>query len=164
MNAALLEAHRERMARLARMGALPTRAVVVLPPKDKPAVPVAAVSVTGPLPAALNGKNRRARLLAADIAEARGLRFRDIVGPARFKEIVAARMEACFEIARQVPEISLKQIGKIVGKDHTTVINALRVMNERTGENVRGLGIVPDHRKRARRRSARISAGVEVRA
>lgn len=164
MSPELATAHQAHLARQARMGALPPRAVVVLPPRRKPAVPIAAISMIGPLPAALNGNNRRARLLAADIAEARGLTFRDVIGCARFKEIVAARMEACFQIAKQVPGISLKQIGRILGKDHTTVINAVRVMNERTGENVRGLGIVPDHRKQARRRSARVSAGVEVRA
>jgi hypothetical protein len=159
----LLEAHQAHLARLARMGALPPRAVVTLPPRRKPALPVPAVRMHGPLPAALNGRNRQARLLVADIAEAHGLSFRDLIGRARFKEIVAARMEACFQIAKQIPDISLKQIGRIICKDHTTVINAVRVMNERTGENVRGLGIVPNNRKQARLRSARISAGVEER-
>lgn len=171
---ALQKAHAERMERLARMGALPARpAIVITPamaaPKRAPATPaplrvVSCETLTTVIPAAFLNNKRKAREMIADIAEKHRVTFRDVIGVARFKEIVAARMEACFEIAKAFPSMSLSEIGRLVRKDHTTVIHAIRVFNERTGENLRGLGVVSRERREKLRASARRSHAVEVRA
>lgn len=176
MSPALRKLHEERMARLARMGALPARPLIIIPQKVEEVAPVEAEEVAiveepAPaeqpaivIPAAFNGMKRQARDLIAAIAETHGVTFREVIGTTRFKGVVAARMESCFQIAKQIPEMSLSQIGQLMRKDHTTVINAVRVLNERHGENVRGLGFVSADRRERNRLSARISAGVEVRA
>lgn len=166
---ALAEQHAAHKARLARMGAAPTRTIVIVPAKVEevePAAEVVEIKVEEPaivIPSAFNGMKRQARELIATIAEAHGVTFRDVIGSTRFKEVVAARMESCFQIAKQIPDMSLSQIGQIIRKDHTTVINAVRVLNERYGENVRNLGFVTAERIARNRIAARISAGVEVR-
>lgn len=106
---------------------------------------------------AFNGPRVEAKRVVAQIASHHGVSFSDIVGPRRFAKMTTARMEACWRVARDFPTISLKQIGCIVRKDHTTVIHAVRVVNERTGENVRGLGVVSQKRRAQCRRSARVS-------
>lgn len=167
MSPTLLQLHEEHKARLARMGAAPPRPIVIIPKTVEQVSPVVAVKAEEPvvaIPSAFNGMKRQARNLIAEIAQAHGVTFRDVIGSTRFKEVVAARMESCFQIAKQIPEMSLSQIGQLIRKDHTTVINAVRVLNERYGENVRNLGIVKAERIARNRLAARISAGVEVRA
>jgi len=170
MSPVLRQLHEEHKARLARMGAAPARPIVIIPAKVEEVEPVpevVAIEAEDPaivIPSAFNGMKRQARNLIAKIAEAHGVTFRDVIGTTRFKEVVAARMESCFQIAKQIPEMSLSQIGQIIRKDHTTVINAVRVLNERYGDNVRNLGFVTAERVARNRMAARISAGVEVRA
>lgn len=157
---ALQQAHQDRIARLARMGALPARRPIIIavrPEVERAPLVEAAPEAKPPKPAAFNGMLAAARRLVADTAEDHGLSFRDLISDHRFKHIATARMEACWRIARDIPDITLSAIGRTVRKDHSTVIHAIRVFNERTGENVRGLGVVSLHRREQCRRAARVS-------
>lgn len=106
---------------------------------------------------AFNGPRAASKRLIAEIAKDHGLSFNDIVGPRRYAKMTTARMEACWRVAKDYPSISIKQISKIIRRDHTTVIYAVRVLNERTGENVRGLGVVSEKRREQVRLAARAS-------
>jgi chromosomal replication initiation ATPase DnaA len=49
-----------------------------------------------------------------------------IIGPLRFAAPVRARQAAMVEIVQARPDLSLSQVGRAVGREHTSVINALR--------------------------------------
>lgn len=64
------------------------------------------------------------------IARRHGLTRADLTGPSRLRTIVRVRMLAMAVLARRFPDMSLKQIGRhFGGRDHTTVLHALRKMN-----------------------------------
>lgn len=90
------------------------------PPEPEPEPePIAEPEPTGYVPPV--------RAIITKIAEKHGLSYRDVVGPSRYRNIVAARREAMSEVCRQKPALSLCQIGKFFGnRDHTTVFNSLR--------------------------------------
>jgi chromosomal replication initiation ATPase DnaA len=88
--------------------------------------------------AGLTGKDYF-RAVLADVAALRGVKGDDITGPSRLRELVHARQEvawkvrqaqtACFE-----PRFSLSQIGTwLGGRDHTTIIHAIRAHEKRRG-------------------------------
>lgn len=60
------------------------------------------------------------------IAVRHGLRTSDILGPSKLSHIVVARWRAIADIHKAYPDKSLSWIGKKVGLDHTSVINALQ--------------------------------------
>jgi len=72
------------------------------------------------------------RDIAIDTARRHGLTLDDLQGPARFKNICAARFEAIWLIYQErFPDgrrvYSLPQIGAFFGgRDHTTALNAIR--------------------------------------
>lgn len=54
-----------------------------------------------------------------------------------------ARQHAVYLIAKHT-KLSFPQIGRILGgRDHTTILYSLQVMNQRRGDNVRGSGPIP---------------------
>lgn len=60
-------------------------------------------------------------------ADEMGLKVSDILGLTRRREIVEARQLLMWEIKTIVkPEISLPEIGRLFGRDHTTVLHAIR--------------------------------------
>jgi len=74
----------------------------------------------------LNGE----RYLASDILKACcahfGISANDIVSPKRCKKEYIVRHAFCF-LARDLTKLSYPQIGKIIGRDHTTVLNSIKV-------------------------------------
>jgi chromosomal replication initiator protein len=58
----------------------------------------------------------------------------DIVSSKRTKDIANARHIAVYVI-RQVTEMSLPNIGKILGRDHSTVISSLDTIEKRMAQN-----------------------------
>lgn len=60
------------------------------------------------------------------VAAANGLTTADLLSNRRFKAVVEARFDAIKAVADARPDLSLMQIGKIFGKDHTTIIWALK--------------------------------------
>lgn len=72
-----------------------------------------------------------ARVLAsqiiAEVAADFGLSAADIIGPSRFRHVVAARRQALATVRMQRPDLSLLQLGRIFRRDHTTVMHSLRI-------------------------------------
>ncbi|MBB3144903.1 chromosomal replication initiation ATPase DnaA [Phyllobacterium trifolii] len=51
----------------------------------------------------------------------------DIKGDSRFRNIIAARYDAIVDLHHKRPELSLPEMGRIMGgRDHTTILHALR--------------------------------------
>lgn len=73
---------------------------------------------------------RAVRQLVADIALIYGLTADDIFSQRRTRTISAARHHVMFEIAQRT-EWSLSQIGRFLGRDHTTVLHGVRLHKER---------------------------------
>ena len=68
-----------------------------------------------------------ARQIIEQVAAWHGLTVGDVLGHDRFRHIIEARFDAIAAIRRNHPAISLLRIGRIFsGRDHTTIINALK--------------------------------------
>ncbi len=52
--------------------------------------------------------------------------YSDVMGRKRFREIVAARHEAIVAVAEAFPWMSLPKLGRVFGRDHTTIMHALQ--------------------------------------
>lgn len=89
-----------------------------------------------------SGPRGFAKRIIRETAERHNIKIGDIIGPRRFPTFTIARREAAWLIAAET-DLYLAEIGRLLGKDHTTIINAVRVANEQTGTNVRGLGGPP---------------------
>ena len=68
------------------------------------------------------------------------LTFDDIVGRSRMKNIALARQIAMYEM-RQLTNLSLNDIGKELGRNHTTTLSSIRKIEElmRTDPNIPGM-------------------------
>lgn len=67
----------------------------------------------------------KAKLIVAGVARKHLVSVKDVFGPSRYKEHVAARHEAFWEIKAQLLW-SLPQIGRFFRRDHTTVLHGIR--------------------------------------
>jgi len=52
--------------------------------------------------------------------------YHEVMGRKRFAEIVAARHEAIVAVAEAFPWMSLPKLGRIFGRDHTSIMYALQ--------------------------------------
>lgn len=50
----------------------------------------------------------------------------DLTGPSRLKPIAQARHAFCYLCVKLDPMITLKQVGNLVGRDHSTIINSIK--------------------------------------
>lgn len=73
-----------------------------------------------------------AREIIQATAQAFGVTAADILGERRPVEIIAARFAAYHAVATAHPGWSFVRIGRVFGRDHTTILTAIRKM-ERTG-------------------------------
>ena len=77
--------------------------------------------------------------VVAAIAKRYGVTHNDIMGPSRKSRIVAARFEAIVTVAQLRHMWSLPRIGLFFGgRDHTTILHAIRTQAVKTGETIRG--------------------------
>jgi hypothetical protein len=127
---------------------IPVKALPEPEPEPEPVPEKPKVLRARPDYATPNTERAKVKRIIRETAERHGLRAWDITGPGRFANYVAARMEACWLAALET-DVSLNEIGRLLDKDHTTVIHAVRTMNDRMGTNVRKLGGVPSKRKAA---------------
>lgn len=67
-----------------------------------------------------------AREIIRRVGEFQGFTSEQIVGPGIEKKLVQARFDAIKAVADGRPDLSLKQIGHIFNRDHTSIINALK--------------------------------------
>lgn len=85
----------------------------------------------------------RGGFILSRVAQAYNMTPADIASKYRHANLVEARQHAVYLIAKHTT-LSLPQMGRILGgRDHTTILFALRVMNQRMGDDVRGSGGVP---------------------
>jgi hypothetical protein len=74
------------------------------------------------------------------VAEQHHFTVADLRSESRYADLAFARMESMWLCAK-LTGLSLPNIGRLHGgRDHTTVIHAVRRMNARFGANVRGMG------------------------
>lgn len=80
-------------------------------------------------------ERRPARAIIDLVSQAHGISYAEIMGRSRVNPIVAARQAAMFEVHKRRPDLTLPQLGKIFGKDHTTILHAIRKIEaQRAGE------------------------------
>jgi hypothetical protein len=68
-----------------------------------------------------------------------GISLDAVKGKRRLRSIVAARQMVIYEIARQLPGKSYPEIGRFIGKDHTTILHAvqkLRAIHEQDADGI----------------------------
>ncbi len=123
------------IARLAQQRGRPVPAIE--PPKQErapAAIPAAVAKPVKPV-AGLCTRNvvveftprTKPQEIIADMAHQHRLTYADVVSKSRRRDIVKARTEAIWALKDWKPELSLLQIGRIIGgRDHTTVLHALR--------------------------------------
>jgi len=71
-------------------------------------------------------QRRPSGVIVEEVAAKHGITYEDVVGHSRKRAIVLARREAIYRMRTETP-LSLQQIGKALGgKDHTSVLHALR--------------------------------------
>lgn len=80
-----------------------------------------------PVPAPLKVLSPRAEIQAVidRIAREHNVTAGDIVSPKRTRAIVKARDQAILEVSTRWPWLSLPKLGKIFGRDHTTIMHSL---------------------------------------
>jgi chromosomal replication initiator protein len=76
------------------------------------------------------------RALAERIARAHGVTYEDMMSASRLKAVTAARHAFMAEL-RMTYAMSTPEIGRIVGRDHTSVMHALRKCGVMQGRRVR---------------------------
>lgn len=60
------------------------------------------------------------------VARCHGLDYEDLVGMRRSRAYAWPRQEAMYEVYRRCPHLSYPAIGKLFGRDHTTVLYGVR--------------------------------------
>lgn len=108
------------------------------------------------------GNKEHANRIMFEVSRETGVSVEAIKSERRSKPIARARQLAMWRVARET-ELSLPQIGQIFIRDHTTVLHAVRVMNEIMGEDVRNMGhvrpyVIPQRRAAAAKSRARAAA------
>lgn len=103
------------------------------------------------------GKARAGEIIARVAAET-GIAVDAIKGEQRVAAIAQARQLAIWRVAGET-ELSLSEIGRLFHRDHTTVLHAIRVINQRRGADVRFYGGVPAARTEGKRSANKAPAG-----
>ena len=67
------------------------------------------------------------RAIIREVAEAHGVTLAEILSDYRDHRIVAARRAAILAVIRMKPHLSLPDVGRVFGRDHTTIMHHLEV-------------------------------------
>lgn len=87
-----------------------------------------------------------AKRLTALVEESYGIAAIDLVGPRRFKRLSEARFVLCW-LMRQAGA-SYPEIGHQLGRDHTTIINAVRAVEKNERVKAGAAALWSEHNKR----------------
>jgi chromosomal replication initiator protein len=68
--------------------------------------------------------------IAMQVATRAGLTFRDLIGVERRREVSWVRQDA-YRAIREQTSLSLPQIARIFGRDHSTVLHGIRASKRR---------------------------------
>lgn len=82
------------------------------------------------------------RFLVALAAQRHGQHVSDILSETRVRTVLPARHEAVYLIAKHTTH-SLSHIGKLMGRDHTTIINSLKHFPPFTREHLTPFAAIP---------------------
>jgi hypothetical protein len=146
-------------ARLERQRRIAAAAFIAPPPAPKPVPPPVALPEVDQI-ALLLAKYRlvfdsqaaasipTGKRIIKECALDASLTVNDLRSKGRVRQLARARQLAMWRIAKET-SLSLPQIGRLLCRDHTTVLHAIRVVNAERGENVRGCGSKLKHGKRA---------------
>lgn len=66
-----------------------------------------------------------ARKIFSDVTRARGVTTRQLIGPARQRELCHARAEICVRLTEEL-DYSLSKIGRLLDRKHSTILRTLR--------------------------------------
>lgn len=69
-----------------------------------------------------------ARAAKLRVSEDHGVTIEEIDGDNRTLPVLTARLEAIAEVRRVCPKWSIARIGRFFGRDHTTILNALKTI------------------------------------
>lgn len=150
--AAIHAARLERQRRLAAAAYVPPPPPkpAPVPPKEPDVDPIAALVAKYRM--VVDSENQpsvpKGKRIIKECAIEAGLTITDLCSKGRVKPLARARQFAMWRIAKET-SLSLPQIGRLLCRDHTTVLYAIRVVNAERGENVRGCGSNLKHGKRA---------------
>jgi hypothetical protein len=129
-----------------RLRTIPAQPVVLRPSPDQPRHLASILTLEAVEPPKISAQE-----IIAAVAVAHGVNVGDMKGPRRWMTFVNARHHAVFVIAKLRPDLSLPLIGRILNRDHTTVLNAKRRWPRVAGKFTRqhsavcdALGISPD--------------------
>lgn len=75
---------------------------------------------------------RTAAAILASVARHHGFTVAELKSARRVKKVVLARQEAAYRIISETP-LSYPQVGKLLHRDHTTILHAVAKHAERTG-------------------------------
>lgn len=107
-------------------GAPPPRAPMPIPPAPVVAAPPPPPRISRPALPPL--ESLPWRIITREVVIKHGLSsVKDLLGRERRIEVVLARREAFYRIYTELPNTSLTKIGRWFGRDHTTVLNAIRM-------------------------------------
>lgn len=112
----------------ARLGAVPQRRAVSRPmPEVKPPRPLSIVLSCEEvkLPALIGAKLPPWKAILLEVAGSHGLAAEQIISAIRTNRVVLARQEYCYRLREELC-LTWKQIGRRIGRDHTSVMHAWR--------------------------------------
>lgn len=79
-------------------------------------------------------RHSQVHAIIQECADKHGIRVQDLKGPRRSKGFIPARHEAMYRLSEEMPNLSLPQIGRILGgRDHSTVIYGIKQHKKRAG-------------------------------
>lgn len=145
--AAMKAAAAERRVRLYAPPPPPPKPVVVAEPEPEP-LPRQTTKGPDPLAAYRHAyeiaiphdmQPQIAKQIIAETSQEMGVYAFDMTGQSRVETVSRARAIAMWRVADKTT-LSLTQIARLFNKDHTTVIHAVRRMNDETGLNIRAMG------------------------
>lgn len=71
--------------------------------------------------------------IAASVATAHGLSVADVLGRCRTAKVAHARQELYYRLRQSLPRLSLPQIGRLLDRDHTTILYGIAKYEARVG-------------------------------
>jgi hypothetical protein len=123
-----MDAHKARMARMG-IPTTPKTPVVAKPPPPAPKPSLAdrlAVPTRPVVYLQFNDEPMKiSGVIVNQVCDKHALTAWQIKSPGRTKNLVAARFEAAYRLYAECPHLSLTQIGKILRRDHTSIIHAI---------------------------------------
>jgi len=100
--------------------------------------PQGAGNDNAPLTDALHTKRTHIKALIAKAAKDNGVTYEAIMSRARPRDVCRARFDAIAAVSAAYPDMSFPRIGKIFGRDHSSIVHALmmRGVQPRSGRIV----------------------------